>query len=106
ERLYEESPSSSCIGNRTLVLETFWANRKFCNKLYKYSVNETTPDSERCRILKEKRNCDRNFVVSLCGDLYGWIIDRFYLSQSEEYNPECVSDLEKDQTPIPPKPAS
>ncbi|RUS87371.1 hypothetical protein EGW08_004825, partial [Elysia chlorotica] len=101
-RIYEESPT--CAGNKS-VQQRFIDNEEVCISRFEIpNLDET--DSANCGPFKNLRNCDRNFVRSLCGDLYGWFSDRLWLAIAKVYFPICVSDLESDQQPFPPSPAS
>ncbi|RUS78068.1 hypothetical protein EGW08_014180, partial [Elysia chlorotica] len=103
ERIYEESP---CVGNIT-VYSSYINNGLVCNSLYDLSsITENTTDSEMCSIVKGNRNCDSAFIRNACGDLYGWLIERFWLAAAEVFFPQCVSDLESDQISLPPNQTS
>ncbi|RUS68944.1 hypothetical protein EGW08_023294, partial [Elysia chlorotica] len=102
-RAYEESPS--CAGNRTATQEGI-DDEEFCEYLYLYSISDSDTDSAVCRLVKTARDCHSFYVGRLCGNLFKWLIDRFWLARAEVYYPQCVSDLESDQTPLPPSPAS
>ncbi|RUS80667.1 hypothetical protein EGW08_011571, partial [Elysia chlorotica] len=103
ERAYAESPS--CAGNRTA---TYLLNTRgfSCETLYLPSINDNTTDSFNCSLIKDTKDCETGYTESLCGNLYVWLLDRFWLATAEEFYPECVSYLESEMSPLPPSPAS
>ncbi|RUS73938.1 hypothetical protein EGW08_018295 [Elysia chlorotica] len=100
--MYEESPS--CVGNYS-VLYLIMDNEMLCNNRLNISLGNDT-DPAICGPFKELRNCVGDFYRGLCGDLYAWFNDRLWLAVAEVFFLQCVSDLESDQTPVPPIPAS
>ncbi|KAK3778560.1 hypothetical protein RRG08_013710, partial [Elysia crispata] len=87
-RIYNEA--SSCIGNSTKTSQAN-TNRRNCRTNHENQITSSMTTAQKCTKVHATRDCDRDYIGNMCGDLFRWVIDQSWKAYIEVYYSDCVS---------------